>query len=292
MSSGSPYARPSLGAVGSIVTHGVLALLLAYIARDECAIQQTACLDAAGDPVVCQAAYDECKGLPKTYDLVEFEIPPEPEPEPEPPPELPKPEPEPEPEPEVTPEPIVRPVAPSKAQTAKPTRPVKPAPVSDNPESDEPPPPFRMDQSMTFQAGSPVKVNVGTPGGVPGGTGDPKKNGTGGRPKDAPVGDGNAAPWEPRGELYIRDLPQVLSVPQEQCPAVQELGVEGVVILTVQVRRDGSVKEVKISRDIGHGCGKVAAKALRRAKFKPAVATNGQPADFELRYEYEFQLNE
>ena len=106
------------------------------------------------------------------------------------------------------------------------------------------------------------------------------------------VGDGNAAAWEPRGELYIRDLPQVLSVPQEQCAAVQELGIQGVVILTVQVRRDGSIKDVKISKDIGHGCGKVAARALRRAKFKPAVATNGQPADFELRYEYEFQLNE
>ena len=99
------------------------------------------------------------------------------------------------------------------------------------------------------------------------------------------------APWS-HGELYIRDLPQVLNVPQEQCPAVQELGIEGIVILTVQVRRDGTIKDVKINKDIGHGCGKVAAKALRRARFKPAVATNGQPADFELRYEYEFQLQE
>ncbi len=284
MSSASPYARPSLGAVGSVVTHVVLAALLAYFGRDECAIEQTACLESGADPAECQAAYDECKGIPKTYDLVEFELPPEPEPEP---PKPPEPEPEPEPTPEVKPV-----VPPSKVATPKPDRAVKAAPVSDKPDADEPPPPFRMDQSMTPQAGSPVSVNVGTPGGVPGGTGDPKSKGTGSRPKDAPVGDGNAAPWEPRGELYIRDLPQVLSVPQEQCPAVQELGIEGVVILTVQVRRDGSIKDVKISKDIGHGCGKVAARALRRARFKPAVATNGQPADFELRYEYEFQLNE
>jgi protein TonB len=261
----------------------VVAALLAYFGQDECATQQTACLAAGNAPLMCQAVYDVCKGAPPTYEITEFELPPEPEPEP------PKPEPEPEPEPE----PIVKPVVPpSKVATPKPERASKPAPISDKPKSDEPPPPFRMDQSQTVQNGNPVKVNVGTPGGVPGGTGDPKKNGTGSRPSNAPVGDGDAAPWEPRGELYIRELPQVLSVPQEQCPAVQELGIEGVVILTVQVRRDGTVKEVKISKDIGHGCGKVAAKALRRAKFKPAVATNGQPADFELRYEYEFQLNE
>jgi len=266
-----------------VVTHVIVAVLLGYFGRDECAIEQTQCLAAGGDPAMCQVAYDVCKGIPPTYEITEFELPPEPEPEPELPPE---------PEPEPEPEPIVNPVPPSKVSTPKPERAVKPAPISDKPEPDEPPPPFRMDQSQTPQSGSPVTVNVGTPGGAPGGTGDPNSKGKGSRPADAPVGDSNAAPWEPRGELYIRELPQVLSVPQEQCPAVQELGIEGVVILTVQVRRDGTIKDVKISKDIGHGCGKVAAKALRRARFKPAVATNGQPADFELRYEYEFQLNE
>ena len=272
-----PYARPSFGAVGSLATHLVVAALMTFFSRDDCAIEETACLAAGGDPLLCREQFNRCKGEEPTYDLTEFE--------------LPEPEPEKPPEPEPDPEPIVKPAPPTKDKTPKPERPVKPAPVSDNPEPDEPPPPFRIDASQTSQTGS-VKVNVGTPGGTPGGTGDPNSKGTGSRPKDAPVGDGNAAAWEPRGELYIRDLPQVLSVPQEQCPAVQELGIQGVVILTVQVRRDGSIKDVKISKDIGHGCGKVAARALRRAKFKAAVATNGQPADFELRYEYEFQLNE
>ncbi len=282
-----PYGRPSLGAVGSLVAHLAAALLMAYLSRDECALAETACLASGGDPLACREQFNLCKGIAPSYDLVEFELP---EPEPEKPPE-PEPEKPPEPEPEPEPEPIVQPTPPSKVKSQKPERAVKPAPVSDNPEPDEPPPPFRIDASQTSQTGS-VKVNTGTPGGTPGGTGEPGSKGNGSRPKDAPVGDSNAVAWEPRGELYIRDLPQVLSVPQEQCPAVQELGIQGVVILTVQVRRDGSVKDVKISKDIGHGCGKVAARALRRAKFKPALATNGQPADFELRYEYEFQLNE
>ena len=275
MPSASTYARPSLGALGSVATHLVVAALLTFFSRDECAVAEQACLAAGTDPAECRAQYDACKGVEKTYDLVEFDLP----------------EPEPEKPPEPEPEPIVKPAPPTKDKTPKPERKVKPAPVSDKPVSDEPPPPFRIDESQTT-GNSGVSVTPGTPGGTPGGTGDPNAKGKGSRPKDANVGTGGDAPWEPRGELYIRDLPQVLSVPQEQCPAVQELGIEGVVILTVQVRRDGSIKDVKLTRDIGHGCGKVAARALRRARFKPAVATNGQPADFELRYEYEFQRSE
>jgi protein TonB len=278
--------RSGLGLVGSIATHVVVAAVLAFFGRDECKQLQEACLADGGDLAACQLVYDACKGVQPEYDLVEFELPPEPEPEPPPEPEKP-------PEPEPEPEPIVKPAPPTRTPEAKPERKVRPAPVSDKPVSDEPPPPFRVDPGQTVPSGnSGVSVTTGTPGGTPGGTGDPNSKGQGSRPKDAPVGNGGDAPWEPRGELYIRDLPQVLSVPQEQCPAVQELGIEGVVILTVQVRRDGSIKDVKVTKDIGHGCGKVAARALRRARFKPAVATNGQPADFELRYEYEFQLSE
>jgi periplasmic protein TonB len=265
--------RPGIGAAGSFVTHAVLAALLTYFGHDECEAQRRACIDAGTDPAACQAEFNLCHNDEVQYDLVEFELPP---PEPEKPPE---------------PEPIVKATPPTKVAKAKPDK-VRPAPKSDTPKSDEPPPPFRVDRSQTVDNGnSGVNVNTGEPGGTPGGTGDTKSKGTGSNPRDAKEGAGAAA-WEPRGELYIRELPQVLNVPQEQCPAVQELGIEGVVILTVQVRRDGSIKDVKVARDIGHGCGKVAARALRKSRFKPAIATNGQPADFELRYEYEFQLNE
>lgn len=260
------YARSGAGAAGSVVVHIVAALALSFFAS------------RVPEPEPA-----------KEYELTEFELPePEPEPEPEKPPE-PEPEPEEPPEPEVIPE--VKKEPPPEKPAKRPKN-VKDAPVDDQPVSDEPPPPFRMDASQTTQNGnSGVKVTAGTPGGTPGGTGDPNSRGQGSRPKDSQVGDGGAA-WEPRGELYIRDLPQVLNVPKENCPAVQELGIQGVVILTVQVRRDGSVRDVKVNRDIGHGCGKVAARALRKAKFRPALATNGQPADFELRFEYEFQLND
>ena len=255
--------RSSAGAFGSAAVHALVAVLLSYFATEP---------EKPPEPEV---------------DIIEFELPPEPEPEPPPEPEKP-----PEPEPEKPPEPEPIPEVRKEEPPPKPRPKVKPAPVDEQPVNDEPPPPLRMDLSQTTQSGtSGVKINTGEPGGTPGGTGKPDSKGTGSRPPGSETGGNDAPAWEPRGELYIRELPAVINVPQEQCPAVQELGIEGVVILAVQVRRDGTVKDVKVSRDIGHGCGKIAAKALRKAKFRPAIATNGQPADFELRYEYEFQLN-
>ncbi|HFE44868.1 MAG TPA: TonB family protein [Nannocystis exedens] len=149
--------------------------------------------------------------------------------------------------------------------------------------------------SNTVQNGnSGVKVNTGTPGGVPGGTGKPDSKGTGskggGPPKGEPGGTGET--WKPRSELAIKTLPKPLKIPVIQCPAVEDLGVEGTVILAVQVRADGKVRRVKVTKGMGYGCDKVAQKALRKAKFRPAIGTDGKPADYELRYEYEFQLDD
>jgi TonB family protein len=145
---------------------------------------------------------------------------------------------------------------------------------------------------MTQEGNSGVTVQVGEPGGVPGGTGKPGSKGTGAKaPPTAPTsGTGAGDPWAPKTELSIKTLPEPLKVPELKCPAVQDLGVEGVVVLTVQVRSDGTVRSVKVSKSMGYGCDKVAADALRKAKFRPAIATDGKPADYELRYEYEFQL--
>ncbi len=227
-------------------------------------------------------------------DVIEFEVAevkeeaPEPEPE-EPEPEAPEPE-EPEPEePEVEPE--------IKPQDKKPTpKKVKDAPVSDEPVSDEPPPPpMRFDLSNTADnSNTGVSVQVGNQGGVPGGVeggkGDPKDKGQGSRPEDAEVG-GEAA-WAPKSEVFIKDKPLPVNVPVLNCPATKSSGVEGEVVLKVQVTKDGKIRRVKVVKGIGNGCDKVAVNALRKARFKPAVGTNGQKVDYELRYTYEFRLND
>jgi protein TonB len=83
-----------------------------------------------------------------------------------------------------------------------------------------------------------------------------------------------------------------VSVPEVKCPAVREQGVTGTVILEVQVQRDGRVRSVTVAKGMGFGCDKIAAAALRKARFEPARSGDGQPADYELRYEYVFELDE
>ena len=222
--------------------------------------------------------------------LTEVEIPPPPEPQKiEEPPEVEPPKVEPEPV-EPPPKPKLKPKI---TKPVEPPKPVKDAPVADNPIADEPPPPLRIDQSNTVQDGnSGVSVNTGNPEGTPGGTGKTGSQGKGSRPADSIVGGENAQAWTPQNELFIQQLPNAINVPERPCPAVDELGVEGEVVLTVQVRRNGKVREVRLVKGMGYGCDKIAIKALREAKFKPAIATDGQPTDYELRYTYEFELTE
>ena len=130
-------------------------------------------------------------------------------------------------------------------------------------------------------------------GGEYGGTGrtDSKtkktKPAAGGDPEGSDQGTGK---WEPRSELFVKDPPVTLKVPEIECPATRELGVEGKVVLRVQVQRDGKVRKVSVVKGIGQGCDEVATKALKKARFKPAVGTNGQTVDFELTYEYVFTV--
>jgi protein TonB len=128
--------------------------------------------------------------------------------------------------------------------------------------------------------GGPRGQRGGTPGGTPGGQGQAPGTGTA-----QTLGPG----WAPTGDLYIATLPKKVRVPEIRCPAVRDMGISGRVLLKVQVRRDGSVRRVAVTDGIGHGCDEIAKKALRGAKFKPAVDTKGKAADYELVYTYVFE---
>jgi protein TonB len=127
----------------------------------------------------------------------------------------------------------------------------------------------------------------GVKGGKPGAKGK-VKNGTGKAPAGPATGTGKS--WAPKGELYIAQLPRALKAVKLECPAVRDLGISGEVVLRVQVRNNGSVRSVKVLKGIGNGCDEIAAKALRKTKFKPAVGTDGKKYDFEIkRYIYEYK---
>lgn len=222
-------------------------------------------------------------------ELVEFEIaelpepePPKPKVEPEKPPEPeqpPEPEKPPEPEP---PKPKLRP----KAQPPSRPPPSTPPPITTSPSAAGDAPPFELPESRTISPDLPASGSgspSGQPGGRPGGTG---KGSTGGSNE----GIGKGPVWAPKGDLYIKKQPLPVHIAELECPAVQDLRISGTVVLLVQVRRDGSVKQARVTKGIGHGCDEIAKKALRSGKFTPAVDTEGKSADYELRYEYVFEL--
>lgn len=250
--------RSGVALVGAIIGHVLLVLFLS--------------LDLA--------ARFGCNAEASGPELIEFEVA---ELEPEKPPE---PEPKPEPEPEL------EPIAEIKPDEPPPKKPKKAEEPPQQPVNPEPAPAKRWDLSATGTGN--VIVPQGH-GGQYGGTGKPDSKGTG---KTKPVGDPNGdekgtdTPWQPRSELFIKSMPDPLKVPKIDCPASAQLGVQGEVILKVQIARDGKVRSVKVVKGIGHGCDEVAIKALKQARFKPAIGTNGQAVDFELRWEYAFTVND
>lgn len=227
--------------------------------------------------------------------IIELEVytPPEPEP--------PPPEPEPEPEPELEPPtevPQAETPKPPEPKRPKPRRKRAPKPSQPAPENDTPPAPKRFDMSQLNQGSSSgVTVHAGSGGGNTL-DGNPNGSGTGRRRPAKPTteppgaGGGDASKgrgWAPASQVLVQRLPVPKSVPRRECPATKD-GVEGTVFLTVQVRRDGSVRKVKVTKGIGHGCDAIAAAALRKAKFKPAQSNANKAVDFEIRYEYVFRL--
>lgn len=215
---------------------------------------------------------------------------PVPEPTPEP---TPDPPPEPTPEPEATPEP--RPVTPpperrhTQRSRLDPEPHEQPSEPSTNPEPSAAP--RRIDLGSSGNSGVVVRADAGSTTGVPGGRGDaadgPVSAG-GGSHRGTEDGAGDASGWRPVSELHVRTLPWPKRVPELTCDAAAR-GVEGTVVLGVQVRNDGAIHRVRVIEGIGGGCDEIAARALRRATFDPAVGTHGRPVDFEVRYEYAFE---
>lgn len=225
---------------------------------------------------------------------------PDPVPEPAPSPELnPEPEPPASPSAEVDREASVRsePTPRKRDAPARRRRREAPAQVS---EVDAGPParaPVRFDLGRTGGGGVVVRAGQGE------GTGQGTREGRGtregqGRGEGAGRGEGTgqrqgdgrpeSEGWMPADAVNVRHLPMPARVAELPCAATAH-GVEGTVRLGVQVLRTGRVRKVRVLEAIGGGCDEVAARALRKATFKPAIGTDGRPVDFEVHYEYAFE---
>lgn len=91
--------------------------------------------------------------------------------------------------------------------------------------------------------------------------------------------------------VYVKVLPRVLRVPRVAYPAAaRRLQIEGTVRLEVTVGRDGRVIRVRVLKGLGYGLDQAAVRALRLARFQPAVGSNGRPMRYTIRYRYTFRL--
>ena len=226
--------------------------------------------------------------LSAEVELQMMEPPPPPVPEAEPPPPAPEPPPPP-PEPEN--HRIVRRAAPPPEPPAAPPPPEEPPPATPPPEE---PPVFNMGSDSFANDGAfPLAAGPGNsrfgpvgrvrdpasrparPAGVPGGTGT------------APASFVPAAPGRvARGARVVRE---VRAPYPEQA---RDAGIEGVVLLQVEVSRTGTIHSVRVLTDPGYGLGAAAARALRAFRFAPAVDQGGQAIDSRFTYTYRFELDD
>jgi len=116
------------------------------------------------------------------------------------------------------------------------------------------------------------------------------------RPRPRPM---LVAPMRPpppprrRVVVYVKRTPVVLVVPQVPYPrAAKRASIEGTVKLEVTVGKDGRVLRVRILSRLGYGLDEAAVRALKRARFKPAMGSDGKPMVYKLRYKYTFRLEQ
>ncbi len=201
-----------------------------------------------------------------------------------PPPPPPPPEPEEEQHPAPTPQPKV--VAPTAPKVAAPP----PAPaqagkiITKEPSPDEPVDltgeGFVTGNSDSYAGGvtanngtsvAPVRNLNAQPNGVPGGTGKGPVQAVAAEDRSRPCSSG-ATEWD--------------------CPFPSESDVDQidheVVPVVVTVRSDGSVQAVRVTRDPGHGFGRVAKECAFRQRLSPGLDRGGQPitstCSFNVRF--------
>ncbi len=207
-----------------------------------------------------------------------YEPPPPPEPELEQEPEVI----EPEPEPEIKP-------PPAKEKAPPPPKDFEPPPSNAPAETDEKPPVIATGISMnsTVEGNSGFKVRQGNtvygdvnkenftdPSKLKGYKTDPSKE------------------FKPVRAAQISKEARVIKEFKVKYPrALLEEGIQGTVVLELQVSKDGRVKGTKLIKGVHPTLDKLARYAMKKTRFKPAEI-NGNPVDSILTYRYKWEIIE
>lgn len=90
------------------------------------------------------------------------------------------------------------------------------------------------------------------------------------------------------GEGVLTKAPALLEMVEAEYPAeAQAQGLEGEVVLEIDIGADGSVLDAEVVALAGHGFDEAALEAVRRFRFSPAEI-DGVPAAVRIEYRYRF----
>jgi len=100
-----------------------------------------------------------------------------------------------------------------------------------------------------------------------------------------------------QGTGAVRSIAEVSQLPRfkTQVKAVypegaKRAGIEGVVILQVDIDATGAVMDVQVVQGLGSGCDEAAAEAMKQSTFTPAYA-GMDPVPVRIRIPYRFKIN-
>lgn len=103
-------------------------------------------------------------------------------------------------------------------------------------------------------------------------------------------------PYKPVSALYIKTMPDIdaeecgrgIPYPQQ----ARDLGIQGDVILRIELDEKGHVHGAKVLTGLGYGLDQAAIHALKfKCKFTPAIASDGSPASYVIpSYTFHFEL--
>jgi TonB family protein len=94
-----------------------------------------------------------------------------------------------------------------------------------------------------------------------------------------------------RSVAQVSQLPRFINQVKPLYPdSAKRAGIEGVVILQVDIDATGAVIDVEVLQGLGSGCDEAAAAAMKQSTFTPAYA-GSEPVPVRIKIPYRFEIN-
>ena len=85
--------------------------------------------------------------------------------------------------------------------------------------------------------------------------------------------------------------PRLISKVEPECTQqAQRVGVDGAVLLSVEIHEDGTARNITVVRSLGYGLDEAATEAIQKWKFKPGTK-DGEPTKAKAQIQISFRCS-